>query len=62
MGYIPLPYLDSDHDTEADRHNERIERARRLKKFKLDPKYPHNRSDGMTRRNNAGTHLQPKGK
>lgn len=34
----------------------------KVKKFKLDPKYPHNRSDGMTRRNNAGTHLQPKGK
>lgn len=30
----------------------------RLKKFKLDPKYEHKRSSGMTRRNNAGTKYQ----
>lgn len=29
-----------------------------LKKFKLDPKYPHNRSEGLTWRTNKGTKYQ----
>jgi hypothetical protein len=32
--------------------------AQKLKKFKQEPKYPHNRSEGMTRRTNAGTKYQ----
>ncbi len=28
------------------------------KKFKLEPKYSHNRSEGMTHRTNKGTALQ----
>lgn len=31
----------------------------KLKKFKLDPRYPHHRSEGMTRRRNRGSVLQP---
>jgi hypothetical protein len=31
---------------------------RELRRFKLDPKYPHLRSEGLTARRNAGTHLQ----
>lgn len=30
----------------------------RLKKFKLNPKYPHKRSDGMTHRRNRGSQWQ----
>lgn len=29
-----------------------------LKKFKLDPKYTHHRSEGLTRRKNKGSKLQ----
>ena len=29
----------------------------KIKKFKMDPKYVHHRSDGLTRRQNAGTRL-----
>jgi hypothetical protein len=31
-----------------------------LKKFKLSPKYPHLRSDGLTRRHNGGTRATTK--
>jgi len=30
----------------------------KLKKFKKEPKYPHNRSEGMTHRTNGGTRFQ----
>lgn len=33
-------------------------KKRPLKKFKLNPKYPHLRSDGMTHRRNKGSKLQ----
>lgn len=29
-------------------------------KFKMNPKYPHHRSEGMTHRRNGGSKLQPK--
>lgn len=32
---------------------------RPIKKFKMDPKFPHHRSDGMTKRRNGGSYLQP---
>lgn len=32
-----------------------------LKKFKLSPKYPHLRSEGLTHRTNRGSKLQPRG-
>ena len=31
-----------------------------LKKFKKDPKYTHHRSEGLTRRTNRGSQLQPR--
>lgn len=30
------------------------------KKFKQEPKYPHKRSDGLTKRRNRGSYLQDK--
>ncbi len=33
-----------------------------LKKFKKQTKYVHNRSEGLTWRNNSGTKYQPRGK
>ncbi len=30
-----------------------------IKKFKKEPKYPHHRSDGLTKRKNGGSYLQP---
>lgn len=33
-----------------------------LKRFRKTPAYTHHRSEGLTRRNNSGTHLQPMGK
>ena len=33
-----------------------------MKKFKLSPKFPHKRSEGMTKRTNSGAPLQKKRK
>lgn len=30
-----------------------------LKRFKLEPKFPHHRSEGLTHRRNRGSMLQP---
>ncbi len=30
-----------------------------IKKFKMQTVYPHHRSDGLTKRTNGGSHLQP---
>lgn len=36
--------------------------TQRIKKFKLRPRYPHLRSEGLTRRRNRGTVLQVRGR
>lgn len=36
--------------------------SQKVKKFKKEPKYPHNRSEGMTHRTNSGTRFKVKQK
>lgn len=55
--------LHRDHDLPPHRignEDQQMRPARGLKKFKLSPKYPHLRSDGLTKRHNGGTRATTK--